>query len=210
MMFVIAAFCLLSSFCCIGLGTVVPQLISERPELFSQLQQDIPNATPDLIRLIMFVMGGAMVVVGILLIVLGFFVRRGGKTSIILSLVAAVILMLLFLANTVSTAFRATKAPPPQGILAMCFMIVPLVMVGLLIMWLIQAVRVEAPNPYQQQYFPYGYPPPPPPPPGNPYTMYTPPPPPGGGVTPRYPGYTPPAPPPLPPPPRGPDDGPPT
>jgi len=83
--------------------------------------------------------------------------------------------------------------------------LVAMVMVGVLIMWLIQAVRVEAPNPYQQ-YFPMGYPPPPPPPPpGNPYTMYTPPPPPGGGVTPRYPGYNPPPPAQPPPPPRDPD-----
>ena len=100
LMFILGGLALLSSLCCVGVGTMVPQLM-QQPE-FAQRMQSIPNASPEMLRMAFIAMGSISILFAIAMIVLGVFVRRGGKGAIVTALVLnviAVLLMLVYIAG---------------------------------------------------------------------------------------------------------------
>src|SRR4051812_43124410 len=86
LMFLVGGLTFVSSLCCAGVGSALPRLINERPEAFEELQR-LPNMTPQIAQVLMFVLGGIAFLLGLAFIVLGVFVRRGGKGAIITSIV---------------------------------------------------------------------------------------------------------------------------
>ena len=76
-------------------------------------------------------------------IVLGFFVRRGGRGPAVASVVINVAIV-LYLASGVIGNLAHVGSGSPQAALGVCFSIVPVALVGLLVAWLMQAVRGAA------------------------------------------------------------------
>jgi hypothetical protein len=197
LMYILAGMILLSSFCCVGVGAVLPKLLQEQPELAQSLK-NIPKATPEILQITFIVLGGLAVIVAIVVGILGRFVSKGGMGSIIASIILSCLLALFLLVNIVQGVVMPNQ-PPAQRAGAMCMLVIPLALVGLLVAWLIQAARAAphvsamrrwqmnpAPQYYPQQYQaysgPYVPPLPPPqyPPPGpNPGENRNIPPPPG-------------------------------
>jgi hypothetical protein len=197
LMFLVGGLTLLSSLCCAGVGSALPRLMAERPEAFEEIQR-IPNMTPELAQVFMFVLGGLAFVLGVAFLVLGAFVRRGGKGAITTAIVLSILLALLTMLQAIQPLMQIGSLKGPQLLATACFIIVPLVLLLVLIAWLFQAFRAAdqiAAQRYAMQYYQYaqqqqayapqqgqyGYPPPagtPPPPPAPPQQHYPPPTPP--------------------------------
>jgi hypothetical protein len=184
MMYVIGALVLLSGFCCLGMGAMVPKL-AQRPD-FARTIHSIPNMTPALFQAGMLVMGVIAAIIGIAYIVLGIFVGKASGPAIITAIVLSILCELLLL---LYAAAVFTKQGSPAAI---CFLVVPLVLIGVLLSWLFQAQksprRGNMPADYANQYWQYYqqqqnqgmgpyvppapppqmFPPPQPPPPQNP------------------------------------------
>jgi hypothetical protein len=183
---------------------MIPRMMAEKPDVFRDLQQQVPGITPEFLRTACFVFGALTLLDAIGMLVLAPLVRAGSKGATIGALVLT-IASGLFLLMQVAGAFLH-----PSGANAMggCMMAVPLALFIALLVSLIQALgasgQVEAMrNQYAQQYWQSAYQ----------QQMYRQQ---GGapGAIPPHAGFSPPPiPPPQPPPPsqqppRGPDDGP--
>ena len=173
LMYLIGGVGLLSSFCCIGMGAMLPTLMAQQPEAFAEVQQ-IPQATPEFIQRSLFIFGGIIFIGGIGLILLGRFVRDGSKGAIITSMVLSILATLLLVIWLLFSAATLLSPPGPHTF-GLCFLIVPLALFILLVVWLISALRgvdrAAAANyamqywQYAQQQQAYGQPPYPPQPP---------------------------------------------
>ena len=179
LMFILGGLLVACGVCGAAMGLLVdwPQMIAEQPAAWSQ--PGLPS--PDLLRPIFAVLGIVSAFVGLLLIGLGVFVRRGALVAVILSIVLTGISLLLVVLALVAGAFTQG---PREALLGMCVWIVPVVMLGLLLTWLVQSTRSSSQlkalqAQYQQQYWQYQQqyqafnqpgqiPPPPPPPPAPP------------------------------------------
>ena len=144
---------------------VVSQLdsISTNPQMqeaFRQYRQMAADAGTT-IKFLFIAQSTLLAVVGLLLLVLGIFVRRGSRGVVITSIVVTGLLLLMALWNLL-VSFAG-------GPMQMCMPLVLAVLLGLTLVWLIQALRGDTPGapggavsypPYPGQ----GYGPPPPPP----------------------------------------------
>jgi hypothetical protein len=139
MMYVLGGLVLASSACCVGAGVSLPRLMAERPEAFAELQE-IPNASIGMIQISMYIMAGFVFVGGLVMIILGTFVRGGSKGAIITSLIVTVLAMLL-LALWLLTSAARLLSPPGVHSLGLCILIAPLALFGLLLYFLIAAMR---------------------------------------------------------------------
>ena len=170
LMYVLGGMTFVSSFCCVGAGVSLPKLMADQPEAFAELQQ-IPNASMGTIQVAMFVLAGLVFFVGLIMIVLGTFVRGGSKGAIITAMVLTVLTMLLLALWLLSSAVHLL-APPGVHSLGLCMFLVPLALFGLLLFWLIGAMRaadramagqyamqyLQYAQQQQQTYGQYGYP----------------------------------------------------
>ena len=211
LMFVLAGLAVLAGFSCAGFGALMPEMLRQRPELFEQFQQ-IPNATPQLVRTLFFVLAGMIFVGGVVFGILAQFVRRGSRPAIILSLVVSgLVVLYLVLSALNAMAHGGGGMAGAQLACSLVMVVVPLALLGLLFIWLVQSLRTSGAaaamqQQYAQQYWQYAYqqqmynrtpppggaPVPPMPPPGQIPGIPT-----HGGFPPP-PGYQPPAPPPYP------------
>ncbi len=171
MMFILGGLALLSSFCCAGAGAMVPQLM-QQPD-FAQRMQNVPGATPTLLRAVFIFMGVLSLAAAIAMVILGVFVRRGGKGSIVTSIVLCVLTMFLMLVYLVGAVLQGGQ----EVIGGVCMAIVPIVLLVVLIVMLVAALQAAdkvAAHRYSVQYWQhaqqqayaqqagYGYLPPPP------------------------------------------------
>ena len=190
LLYVLGAIGMLSAVCCIGSGAMLPRMLAEKPDMFRELQQQVPGATPEFIRMVLFVFGGMTVIMAIAMVVLAPFVRQGSKGAIIGAMIIAIGASLFLVAQVIGSFFH----PSAQGFMGACVMFIPLGLFVALLFSLIQALsssgQVEAMRQqYAQQYWQSAYQ----------QQMYR------GGIPPHA-GFQPPPQAPPPPPPRGPDD----
>lgn len=161
LMYVLGGLTLLGGLCCGGVGIMLPNVMSQRPDLFSQAELP-PEATPGLIQGVFLVLAGLVLLCGIAYIVLGFFVGKGGKAAIITSMVLTVPVVLYLVVNLIASVTLGARAGRADSLGGACVSIVPLVLFVLLFVWLVQAVknvsRVQAQAAYGQQYWQYGQP----------------------------------------------------
>jgi hypothetical protein len=159
-MFLIAGLMVLGGLCCAGIGYALPQIISQQPQIFEEMQT-IPNMTPQLLRTVFFIGGAIGVLAAIVLAVLGTFVRRGSKPAIILGMIISVLGMGYFVISLASMLMRGAQSGSALAG-GLCASVVPLVLFGLLLTWLIQAMRSSGDaaaiqQQYAQQYWQYAY-----------------------------------------------------
>jgi hypothetical protein len=224
LLYVLGGLALAGGLCCGVIGAMMPQLLQQQPQLMEEMQNASGGQmTPEIMQVALVVVAGVVLVAGVLQLVLGFFVRKGGKGAIITAMVIGVIAV-LYLAftviRTVVVGAGAGNGAQMAGNLtgALCVGGIPLLLYGLLLFWLGQALKnsgsVAGALAYQQQYWAYmqqyhaqqqqAYQQQYPQPPGGPFP---PPPPPGQGPVQQQGGYPPPPPaPPSPPGPTGGDD----
>src|SRR5687768_16291998 len=182
MLYVIGALALLSSFCCIGAGSMLPRLM-QNPD-FAGRMQAIPGITPEMMRLATFTIGGGALVFGVVLIVLGTFVARGGKGAASAALVLAIQAAMFLLLNLVQPIIMRGRAA--DVVVSPCILVFPLALMLTLIAWLITAINAsdqamaaryaqywqqyaqQGRMPSDNQALPPPQQPPPPPPPSEP------------------------------------------
>lgn len=173
MMFIMGGLIVLPSFCCAAMGLALPAMMAQQPGALGDLTA--AGMTPELVQR-MFTIGGAVgLFIGIVMFVLGRFVRRGSMGAAVTSIVMVALIALYLLLNAIG--LLVMQLPPPQMVLGLAMSVVGLALLGLLIVWLVQAV-IAAPrvatmkSQYQQHYWHYqqqqqmhqsGYAAPPPP-----------------------------------------------
>jgi hypothetical protein len=145
------------SVCCIGVGALLPRMLSEHPELLRDMPQ-VPGMTPEIMRFQLIGMGVLALLLAMVLITLGSFVRRGSKGATVASIVLVILSMLYLLLQ----AAGALMIGRGQGVAGACMLVIPLSLFSLLLTWLIQAMRsssdIEAMrNQYAQQYWQSAY-----------------------------------------------------
>jgi hypothetical protein len=184
LMFVLGGILLALGACCVGVGALAPwdQL---PPESLAQMQQMESQAGVS-VSALMIVMGVLSGLPGLVLLVLGFFVRSGGLGSLITALVVTALMLLVLLAMLLNAIVHAASggAGVVDAAAGIGFVLLILAAFGLLLAWLIQAIRqsgkiAAARQAHQMQYWQamqqqayHQIPPPPapapPPPPGQP------------------------------------------
>ena len=166
LMWVLGVVLLLLGGCLGALGAGMPTL-RQQPQFEQALRQLETQAPGDLLGMLFVIMGVVTSVVAVAYIVLGFFTRRGGLGAIITSLVLSGLVAAYLVLNTV-----VSLASGAGGLGGACIGVIGLALHGVLITWLIQAVRASArvralqaqyaaqPWPAPQSPQAYGYPPP--------------------------------------------------
>lgn len=151
-LFVLAAFCMLCG-ACVGVAAWVgpiDRVIQQLQQAGYQFPATGGEVSPEqVVRFAFAFMSVLGVLLGIALIVLGIFVRRGGKGAAITSLVICIPLVLLTLLDLVRSVPMVLNTPVLlPGVLVG---LIPLVLLGLVVTWLIQAIRAAPHLAAQQQ-----------------------------------------------------------
>lgn len=125
--------------CMGGVGSFVPldQLLKQ------QNYQPPPGMDLHLMKMELIVMSVLALVAGIAEIAFGFFVRRGSRSAAVGSIVIN-LLIALFLVGNIATGIWKVGMGSPQAMGGLCFWLLPIVLLGLLISWLMHAVRGAA------------------------------------------------------------------
>src|SRR5262249_13597157 len=95
MLFVLGGLGILMSMCLVGGGAMIQQVIQSQPNI----RQQMGGLEPDVLRIVMLVLGGAGVLVSIVYIVLGVFVRKGSLAATIIAMVLTVLIELYCIFN---------------------------------------------------------------------------------------------------------------
>ena len=174
LMFVTGGLLIASSLCCGVFAAMLPQLM-QQPE-FSAQMRTVPGVTQEQMQLGAMIGGGLAVVGGLVVIVLGVFVRRGSKGAAITSMVLAVLALLYLVGTTITSMAMGRISLSGANALGVCFLVLPMALLALLIVWLIGAMRsadhvtaaryaqqywqyAQQQQAYGQQQYPYPYPP---------------------------------------------------
>jgi hypothetical protein len=132
--------------------------VMSMPLIFSAMPQDKLQPMLDQIQsvynypaaIVLRVLGGVILLPGIVMLTLAFFVRRGGRVSAIL---ASVLTALILLKSVVEIALSFVHGLDSNAAGAVCVDVLSLALFGLLLFWLIQAIRGSSSvNQAQQQY----------------------------------------------------------
>jgi hypothetical protein len=156
MLYVLGALVLLPSMCCGLVGLSIPTMIAQQPAAFSELSAS--GMTPQAMQTVLIVGGVVGLLIAVAMIVLGRFVRRGSAAPAVTAIVLVALIGLYLLLNAIG--LLVMKMPPAQVVMGMAITVLGLVLIGMLILWLIQAV-MAAPrvalmkNQYQQQMWQY-------------------------------------------------------
>lgn len=151
-MFVLAAFGLLCGVCAGAVVWFVPidQMLQQLQQAGYPLPEPQGQFSPEqLIRFRLVVMSGLVVALGIAFIVLGIFVRRGRKWAAIVSLVICLPLLLYTLLSMLLAVPIALKSPAMLP--GMLVVLIPAILLGLIVAWLFQTIRVAPQLAAQQQ-----------------------------------------------------------
>jgi len=156
MLYVLGALVLLPSACCGVVGLMVPAMIAQQPAAFSELSAS--GMSPEVAQTVLIAGGVVGLLIAIVMIVLGRFVRRGTVAPAVTAIILVGLIGLYLLINAVG--LLVMKMPPAQVVMGMAVTILGLVLIGLLILWLIQAVMAaprvaQMTNQYQQQMWQY-------------------------------------------------------
>ncbi len=121
-----------------------------------EMVREFESTTAISFRAAMAVLSVMMVVPAVLMIVLGFFVRKGSRGAVIAGVVLAGLGLLFSLWNMVGSMTMGG----PQAMGGICMSLLMLAVLGLLMVWLVQALRAvgplrEAQTAYQGQYWQY-------------------------------------------------------
>ncbi|MDB5292565.1 MAG: hypothetical protein JWL69_3806 [Phycisphaerales bacterium] len=147
-MFVLGALGLFCGVFMLFAGAVLtPAQVAASPQA-AQIQQ-MESQIGMSIQKIAQVVGAMMGIPALLFLILGYFVYRGSKVGIILSLILTGITLLFLAVNLVTGAIGGAA----NAAMGMCMLSVPIILSGLLLAWLIQALRASsAVAAMQQQY----------------------------------------------------------
>ncbi len=188
-MFILGALLLLCGLCFTGVGMVpMDQWPPESIQRFQEIEQKLQGVS---VKALLITMGMAGVIPGFLFIILGFFVRGGGMGAVISAIVLDAGMILLILISLVFGVIGMASGRGEGDATGLCLILLPTILMGILLVFLIQAARAApsvaaARQQYAAQYYHYqqqqqayqqqqqGYPPPPPsqqPPPPAPPTQ---------------------------------------
>ena len=179
---IILAVVLMACGACAGAFYFLPldQLPPEQRAEFTRMEEQMRAQTGLSFRTAMAAAGAVMFVPALLLLVLGILVRNGSGGIAIALIVLTSLLLLLGLLNLATSLPGVARNP--SAAIGLCVVVIPVALLGLLLYFLIGAVR-NAPQlravreQYQSQYWQHqqnqqtygqpwqGAPPPPPPPP---------------------------------------------
>src|SRR4051812_13194090 len=113
LMFVLGALSMLGSFCCGGMGFLMPELM-KNPDFAARFQE--VGANEHMMRIGMIAIGALSFIFGLAFVVLGVFVRRGSKTATVIALVLSILAILGFVANIISSLVVS-----PGEVVGACF-----------------------------------------------------------------------------------------
>ena len=172
---------LLACGACAGAFYLIPfdQLPPESRAEYQRADEQVRAQTGMGLRQSMGLGAVILFVPALLLLVLGILVRNGGRGLSITLMVVTIVLLLLGLLNLASGVLGVAR--DPRAAVGLCFVVIPVALLGLLLYFLIGAVRnagqlAAARAQHQSQYWQYqqsqqvygqpwqGAPPPPPPP----------------------------------------------
>jgi hypothetical protein len=142
MLFVLGGLALLLGLCT---GLFVASVTTEQLQLVAdQFGKNAPGAagvlTPRLIRFLYIGMAIAGCVIGPWFILLGYFVRRASKAACVFSAIACGLLLLWMVMNLLSSVLMGVGGNP-IGLVSACVGIIPVVLLGLTMTWLMQTLR---------------------------------------------------------------------
>lgn len=156
MMIVLGSLMLTGGLCCSSAFLVPPEQIA--PQLQQISEQTGQEVTIEQVRLQIAITIAVLAGLGLPMIILGILVRSGGSGRLIAAIILTTILILLGLVSIVSGLLSGQR--PEQIIGSACIGLVPMLLFGLQLTWLIQALRSGArmqamQSQYQQQYWQY-------------------------------------------------------
>ena len=154
LLFVLGAFSIIGSFCCIGASFSVQRLM-QMPE-FSQKMSEVPGMTAEMLRAVTLIAGVGSLIFGVLYIILGVFVRRGSKAATITAMVLTSLATLILLLQIVGQVL--TGQVGGEAVLGVCVEVLALALFVLLIVWLVGAMRAAdhiAAQKYAMDYWRY-------------------------------------------------------
>ncbi len=138
-MFVLSGLLLLCG-ACLGVFAAMGPMDKVLEQSGMRISDTGTGLTPEqFMRTVYTVMAVVEVLLGIVFVVLGVFVRRGGKIAAIFSLVFCVLLAIFMLMQIVGAVIMGMKNP--SAFVGIIIGLIPLVLLGLVITWLTQAMR---------------------------------------------------------------------
>ena len=155
--YVVGGVVLLASFCCAGMGVLLPEMMRQRPDVFAEMQS-ISGAGTGFVQTTLFVLGALVFLIGVGMLVLAGFVRRGSKGAMVTSMVITSIAILLLLLNAIGSVAKVMSVPGPEAALGVCIILTPLVLFVLLLVCLVQGMRAAdraVAQGYAMQYWQY-------------------------------------------------------
>jgi hypothetical protein len=157
LMIIIGAVTVMLAMCMVGVGQLLKSM-AVPPELAAQIQQLESKGIT--VGEYFAVVGGIFLIFAIAEIVLGIFVRLGKTIAIILSMIGTSIVLILLALTILFAILGSLSQAGPQMIFGAILWFVPLVLLGLQLMWLIGASRGNsrvalAQQQYQAQYWQY-------------------------------------------------------
>lgn len=147
---------------CLGLvAAMVPM-----DELIAKSGLQLPStaglgmSAEQLLRGLYIVVAVLSVIASLMFLVLGVFVMRGSGGAIITSLVLCILVILALGLNLLGSGFQLMMSPGPAELLGAAFILIPMSLQVLLLVWLIQAMRAATQlkalqMQYQAQYWQY-------------------------------------------------------
>jgi Na+-driven multidrug efflux pump len=158
LMYVLGAFFVLSAFACGGFVFSVPwsDVVAQQPEFFAQH----PSMTPELARIQLLIIAAVSVIIGIVFLVVAYTTRSGGMGAIITGIALASLAVIVLLISIIGTIAQLQGESAGNLLCGLVVLMVPLLLFGLMLGWLIQAAR-NAPRvqsmqaQYQLQYWQY-------------------------------------------------------
>jgi len=157
LMFILGGLIVLPSFCCGAMGLALPGMMAQQPGLFSEMSA--AGMTPEALQVTLVVVAGVALFIGVAMIVLGRFVRGGGIGPVVTSIVLVALIAIYLLLNGLG-AVVLPNMTPPQKVLGCAMSVFGLAILGVLLLWLIQAAKAASrvatmKSQYQQQYWQY-------------------------------------------------------
>lgn len=157
----LAGFTFVGALCCAGFGAMLPQMMAENPQAMADMPPQVRNLTPKMWQMTVLVMAGLMIVLAMVLGVLGYFVRKASKGAMIGAIIVCALVLVYFGINLLA-GLAGISGGGPQAMAGACVLVVPVVVFGLQVLWLVQALpdanaAARMRDAYAQQYWQYAY-----------------------------------------------------
>jgi hypothetical protein len=157
LMFILGPMVLLLGGCFVCVAAALPTMAQQSPQQVDNLRAQMSLPSGFSMETFMAVAGVVVAVPGIVLLTLAAFVRRGRRWAVITSLVVAGLILMWLALNVLASLVHAASGGP--NLMGGCVGVVVAAAFGLLVAWLIAALRAGpgAGDPYQQYLAQYYY-----------------------------------------------------